>query len=654
MKKLLLSCFVVSSLFANAQTNNALSFDGSNYVEVTAGTALDATKIKTMECWVKFNTLAGSQEILSKSVTSQGIELLVFGGNLAAYFMGNGAGSWISYPTSNLSTGVWYHVAISWDGTKESIRLYVNGVSVGTRADNGNINVTGLLNPAGNFRIGDWADPSNRFLNGQVDEVRIWNVNRTAEQIKAAMFDAVPDQTGLVAYYKMNQPSGSTLTNSTSTAGLNGTLKGTGTTPVLPSWVASPIARKGNALSFNSGSSTYINLGNSSTLKPASRLTIEMTVQAANWGSTTEQELISSFESAGYGIYVSGGNLIFQVRPTGAAYSGVSYPVSNLTNNTWYHLAGTFDGQYIKLYVNGLLVGTQNLGSSKTIYYINNDFIIGADAGPVGGPIDGLYFTGQIDEVRFWNTVRTQEQIQANMNRELNPADDVQTDGLVSYYTFNQGTAAGTNTGLTTVIDQKGTNNGRLINFALTGTTTNYTAQRSELFVLPVSYRSFTAQAQGKQVKLQWSTAQEQNTSHFVLQHSTDNSNWTSIGTVQAAGNSSDIRFYDYTHTTPAVGLNLYRIMQVDKGGKSNYTPVVKMNFNSSTAGVKVLYNYVNDNKVQVQLDKAASVALYSQDGKLLWQKQLAAGLQTVDVSGFAKGIYLLKSGNYTEKIMLQ
>lgn len=55
--------------------NRALIFDGTNdYVE--CGSAFNANTIRGMECWVKFNTLTGTQEILSKSVIAQGIRVI--------------------------------------------------------------------------------------------------------------------------------------------------------------------------------------------------------------------------------------------------------------------------------------------------------------------------------------------------------------------------------------------------------------------------------------------------------------------------------------------------------------------------------------------------------------------------------------------------
>ena len=651
MKKLLLSFLIASSLSANAQTNYALSFNGTNYVDCGNSSSLNANSIRTMECWVKFNDLTGSQEILSKSITSQGIELLIFGGNLSAYFMRDGTNySFIAYPTSNLSTGVWYHIAVSWDGTKENIRLYVNGVSVGSRTDGGNINTTGLTNPSGSFRIGNWADASTRYLNGVVDEARVWNVNRTQAQIKSAMFSTNANQTGLVAYYKMDQGSGTSLTNSTSVTGVNGTLVNS------PSWITSPTKKSTNAVSFD-GTNDLVNLGTTSSLHFTSNFTAELWVKPTSWTVSELQQLISCHEAGGYAIRLNSNgtiDLAIRISPTTTDYITASYPVTGLANNTWYHVAASFDGRYMRLYVGGNLVATNDLGSSgNTVKYTypNNPVFVGADPTQTATP-QGLYFNGQIDEVRLWNVARTQAQIQASMNTELDPADATQTTGLVSYYTFNQGTAASTNTGLVTVIDQTGTNNGSLTNFALTGATSNYVAQQTTLVALPVTYLSFTAQKQGSQVQLQWSTAQEQNSSHFVLQHSTDNRNWKSIGSIPAVGNSDEVHNYEYTHATPAAGLNLYRIEQVDRDGKSSYSQIAKLNIDGS-AGQNLLYNSISNNKIQLQLERPAAIALYSHDGKLLMRKQYAGGLHIIDASGFAKGIYLLRIGNHTEKIIL-
>lgn len=137
------------------------------------------------------------------------------------------------------------------------------------------------------------------------------------------------------------------------------------------------------------------------------------------------------------------------------------------------------------------------------------------------------------------------------------------------------------------------------------------------------------------------------------MQHSVDGRRWSDIGTVPAAGNGNEGYSYSYVHATSAKGDNVYRILQTDKDGKSSYSGVKVVRLNGSAAA-HVLYNCISNNRIQVQLEKPAFVTLYSQDGKLLWQKQLADGVQTVDVNGLAKGIYLLKTGDRTERVKVQ
>jgi hypothetical protein len=98
-----------------------------------------------------------------------------------------------------------------------------------------------------------------------------------------------------------------------------------------------------------------------------------------------------------------------------------------LSPNTWNHIASTFDGKTYKLYVNGL------------VQYQTDDF---AGKVPCNTPIRNIgcvdnYFKGAIDEVRIWRRTRTQQEIQADMNRRLygNEAD------LVSYWHFENGEA---------------------------------------------------------------------------------------------------------------------------------------------------------------------------------------------------------------------
>lgn len=135
--------------------------------------------------------------------------------------------------------------------------------------------------------------------------------------------------------------------------------------------------------------------------------------------------------------------------------------------NTWYHVAATYGGDTLKLYLNGTEVNRQAIAG--TISSATAKISIGADeASPSTFPMNG-----SIDEVRIWNRARTAAEISANMNCEIANAPC----GYVAYYKFNQGKAAGSNSGLDSLVDAwpnklKAT----LSNFALTGSNSNWVA----------------------------------------------------------------------------------------------------------------------------------------------------------------------------------
>ena len=138
---------------------------------------------------------------------------------------------------------------------------------------------------------------------------------------------------------------------------------------------------------------------------------------------------------------------------------------TSINTGNWIHVAATWDGTTgaMKLYINGVLEAstTGSTGSRTAPPSIR-----------IGAIQTGInYFNGTIDELRIWNSVRSQSEIQSNMDSEIGTSSS-----LVEYYRFNQGNINGTNTSVTTLSDISGNNNtGTLYNFGLTGSTSNWT-----------------------------------------------------------------------------------------------------------------------------------------------------------------------------------
>lgn len=182
------------------------------------------------------------------------------------------------------------------------------------------------------------------------------------------------------------------------------------------------------ALSLN-GSTQYAEVADTtgSVFDTTGTITMEAWVYATS-DCTGDQAIISKLNS--YMMYCGGGGYIRYVFDAdGAAWGGTSSSVK-LVKNEWHHIAftKTSTSSNVLIYLDGFLAQTVNAG--PTTMTPNNDaFSIGR--------YNGSYnFQGQIDEVRIYNSQRTQAQIQADMNT-YGPLTD---SDLVVYYDFNEGT----------------------------------------------------------------------------------------------------------------------------------------------------------------------------------------------------------------------
>lgn len=195
-------------------------------------------------------------------------------------------------------------------------------------------------------------------------------------------------------------------------------------------------------------------------------------------------------------------------------------------------------------------------------------------------------------------------------------------------------------------------------NFVLTNGISNVALNEltlaNQLTPLPLTWLFFTATKQNQTALLKWATTQEQNTRDFSVQHSANGINWTAIGSLQAAGNSTTTRNYSYVHSSPVTGVNYYRILQTDLDNRSSYSAIRTLLFTKTNEPFTIIGNPVTNAVLMVQVNEASSLALYTADGRLLWQENVNAGTKTFNMSRYAKGTYLLKANNTTQKIVIQ
>ena len=183
---------------------------------------------------------------------------------------------------------------------------------------------------------------------------------------------------------------------------------------------------------------------------------------------------------------------------------------------------------------------------------------------------------------------------------------------------------------------------------------------RADLGALPVTFSSFMAQKQDKVVKLNWTTEQEINSSHFIIERSADGRNWQSIASIAAAGNSSNHLEYTAYDNLPLNGSSYYRIKQVDKDGRLQVSVVRPVNFDKGYS-ITVAPNPAKDFMV-ITINKinnpGSTIQLFNVSGNLVFTEKTNLSKLNINTAAFARGLYFIKISNAnevaTQKVLLQ
>ncbi len=210
-------------------------------------------------------------------------------------------------------------------------------------------------------------------------------------------------------------------------------------------------------------------------------------------------------------------------------------------------------------------------------------------------------------------------------------------------------------------------NNGQVSSFVFTPNVNGFTNTKQNLFirildtdwslttvrmvdftgiVVPITLLEFTAQARQDHVITKWTTSQELNSSHFDVEHSTDGINFVKFGTIAARGNSNVNTDYQLLHNDPVIGINYYRLKQVDIDGSYKYGPVVKVLFSGGKAAIIAFPNPVSD-KLTVSIPAALLgdglvLQLFDGKGAVVLQTNTQGRNNEINVSKFASGNYIL------------
>ena len=234
MLKYLLVLNIIGFIYGQGG-GDGLDFDGTDdYVNM--GNVLNLTSAISIETWIKTDGLGSRQTIAGKGYPNTGEPYYQYHVEIRAggeiYFPLSLNGTRQTTETSaTINASQWYHIACVYDGS--TIKVYIDGVEESSSNASGSISTYST-----SFYLGAYSGHVSSNVgsfNGVMDEVRIWNDARTVAEIQENMHkELAGNESNLVAYYKMSNGTGTSLTDNSSNSNT-----GTLTNMVNGDWVTS-------------------------------------------------------------------------------------------------------------------------------------------------------------------------------------------------------------------------------------------------------------------------------------------------------------------------------------------------------------------------------------------------------------------------------
>ncbi len=221
-----------------------------------------------------------------------------------------------------------------------------------------------------------------------------------------------------------------------------------------PTWIPSKF---NDALDFTTAN--YVQVANSASLEPET-ITVEAWVKSNEYPGNTryivsKYLLIKHGCCSSYALYTSGGGISFYITRNDDGFPYVSTPVggNGIWDGEWHHVAGTFDGTKLELYIDGLSAGSTPFTAGILYSGIGtNDLFFGSYTSP-----SSYSFIGGIDEVAIYNRALSAGEIQQHYQDGSYEVECVTPPlGMVSWWPGDETTGEGTE-------DIVNTNHGTLI-----------------------------------------------------------------------------------------------------------------------------------------------------------------------------------------------
>lgn len=407
----------------SCKTNGCLDFDAGDYVQ--ASTTLPTGDF-SYTGWFNSDSVTSNRTIFMSPTSSGGDEiyLRVTSGGVLGYIVD--IGSQVNGTTA-LSADTWYHFALVRNSG--SIKLYLNGKQESSSTDSDTLDFGSCPFYVGvDIDSGGCATSLGEYFDGSIDEVKVYNVALSPEQVaqdynanaainfggtSASKKSIITGGAGSapVGYWDFNDLSGQSLTDRSGN-GNNGTLGASSSTGSDdPEWILA--GKSGGALEFD-GSDDYAFLSDSSALNTGADFTI------STWVKSSAAGTLQTFANMGaefdwlYNLYYHSTNTLncklYQAN-SGSEYLQ-AYTSTDYRDGSWHQITCRVSGTQLDLFVDGNLVASDATPTGSRDTSTAGTFAFGRF-----NYSTPYHFNGFIDETKIWDYALSQSQIAYEYNQ---------------------------------------------------------------------------------------------------------------------------------------------------------------------------------------------------------------------------------------------
>ena len=424
----------------SGDANTGATLDGSTaYLEAPNSSTLNQpSSAITLESWVKpvSGAFASQKPIFVKGYTSHSnpyyqyaLMMVDNSGDPAAvlmYLTIGGTLQSLTVDNAGWQYGQWNHIVGTYDGSR--MRVYVNGQQVGSQSQTGSISNYSSTLDIGAY--GNLSKTSSYLFGGGMDELAVYPTALTALQVQTdyvfhyaaqggASTTSTPYTRAVLAdspagYWRMDEASSGPYVRDRTSHGSDGTYSASG---VSFAQAGALIDDSDSSVSFD-GTVGYAGIPDSTWLDlPTTAISLEAWVKPTSGGFSSQKPiLLKGYVGHSNPFYQYGLVMIDNASyPTGLTlYLSVGGSLVSLTvinsgwsYGQWNHIAGTYDGSQMQLYVNGQSVGTQV--QSGVLDHYATALVMGAYANL--GKTSNYLFSGDLDDTAVYASALSSNRI---------------------------------------------------------------------------------------------------------------------------------------------------------------------------------------------------------------------------------------------------